>query len=40
MMKFVAAFLVLGLLVSAGVRTASAGQPAHDQTSFYPGGNG
>jgi len=40
MKKFLAAFLMLGLLVSAGAATASAAQAPQYQANTYPGGNG
>ncbi len=44
MNKFLAAFLVLGLWISAGAGVASAAQLGGDsgssQTNYFPGGNG
>ncbi len=40
MKKFLAAFLMLGLLVSAGATVASAAPASQTQTNYYPGGNG
>jgi len=40
MKKFLAAFLMLGLLVSAGATVASAAQASHNQVTSFDGGNG
>ncbi len=40
MKKFVAAILMLGLLVSASAKVASAQQPADQSSYSSPGGNG
>ncbi len=40
MKKFLAAFLMLGLLVSAGAATASAAQMPQSHDYAYVGGNG
>ena len=40
MKKFLAAFLMLGLLVSAGASVASAAQPSQSQYATPGGGNG
>ncbi len=40
MKKFLAAFLVLGLLVSAGASVASAGVPAYVNQQGQAAGNG
>ncbi|HVB69064.1 MAG TPA: hypothetical protein VNE67_14540 [Acetobacteraceae bacterium] len=40
MKKFLAAFLMLGLLVSAGATVASAAQPPQSHDYIAAGGNG
>lgn len=40
MTKFLAAFLVLGLLASAGATVASAAQAPQSQSTYSVGGNG